>query len=114
MSSSINGSLDAPYFYMVSFEIDPADEALFNEIYDTEHVPNILKVPGVIGITRFRDHMPNESGWLVYSAMYFITKQDLPDTLEWKIESDKGRWAPMIRPKVKSRQRRLGTIVAKS
>ena len=90
-----------------------ADEALFNEIYDTEHVPNILKVPGVVGITRFRDHMPNESDWLVYSAMYFITKQDLPDTLEWKIESDKGRWAPMIRPKVKSRQRRLGAIVAK-
>ena len=113
MSSSINGSLDAPYFYMVSFEIDPADEALFNEIYDTEHVPNILKVPGVVGITRFRDHLPNDSGWLVYSAMYFITKQDLPDTLEWKIESDKGRWAPMIRPKVKSRQRRLGAIVAK-
>jgi hypothetical protein len=25
MSNSINGSLDAPYFYMVSFEIDPAD-----------------------------------------------------------------------------------------
>jgi hypothetical protein len=101
----------ARYFYMVTFEIDAADEALFNEIYDTEHIPNILKVPGVLGITRFRDHAPNERGWLVYSAMYFLSRADLPDTPEWKAESDKGRWMPLIRPKVKSRQRRLGKIV---
>lgn len=101
----------ARYFYMVTFEIDAADEALFNEIYDTEHIPNILKVPGVLGITRFRDHAPNERGWLVYSALYYLAKADLPDTPEWKTESDKGRWMPLIRPKVKSRQRRLGRIV---
>ena len=39
--------MNAPYFYMVTFEIDPADEKDFNEIYDTEHIPNILHVPGV-------------------------------------------------------------------
>ena len=98
----------AKYFYMVSFEIDAADEALFNDIYETEHVPNILKVPGVLGVTRFRDHEPNENGWLVYSALYFLDRPDLPDTPEWKRESDKGRWAPVIRPRIKSRQRRLG------
>jgi hypothetical protein len=26
---------------------DPDKETLFNEVYDTEHVPNLLKVPGV-------------------------------------------------------------------
>src|SRR5262249_29110426 len=60
----------ARYFYMVTFEIDPADEPLFNEIYDTEHIPSISKVPGVLGVVRFRDHEPNERGWLVYSALY--------------------------------------------
>jgi len=100
----------ARYFYMVTFEIDEADEALFNDIYETEHIPNILKVPGVLGVARFRDHTPNERGWLVYSAMYYLDRADLPDTEKWKTESDKGRWAPMIRPRIKSRQRRLGYI----
>jgi len=100
----------ARFFYMVTFEIDPADEPLFNEIYDTEHIPNILKVPGVLGVVRFRDHEANERGWLVYSALYYLTRAELPETAEWKTESDKGRWAPLIRPRIKSRQRRLGRI----
>lgn len=100
----------ARYFYIVTFEIDVVDEALFNEIYETEHIPNILKVPGVLGITRFRDHLPNENGWLVYSAMYFLTQANLPDTPAWKEQSDLGRWKPLIRPRIKSRQRRLGEI----
>src|ERR1700757_1719345 len=100
----------ARYFYMVTFEIDPADEALFNEIYETEHIPNIMNVPGVVGVARFRDHEANERGWLVYSALYYLERPDLPDTVEWKTESDKGRWAPLIRPRVKSRQRRRGRL----
>jgi hypothetical protein len=28
---------------MVTFEIAPEDERDFNEIYDTEHIPNILQ-----------------------------------------------------------------------
>ena len=35
---------------------------------------------------------------------------DLPTTPQWKAESDKGRWAPMIRPRVKSRSQRLGVL----
>ena len=33
-------------------DVDADKEALFNEIYDTEHIPNLLKVPGVRGVTR--------------------------------------------------------------
>jgi hypothetical protein len=102
----------ARHFYMVTFEIAREDEAEFNEIYDTEHVPNILRVPGVVGIMRFRDAAPNAAGWLVYSALYLLERPDLPDTPEWKAASDTGRWAPVMRPRLKSRQRRLGPIVA--
>lgn len=102
----------AGYFYMVTFEIAPEDEAEFNEIYDTEHIPNLLRVPGVHGILRFKDGTPNASGWLVYSALYLIARPDLPDTPEWKTASDIGRWAPVMRPRLKSRQRRIGPIVA--
>ena len=107
---SIMPPAGAKYFYMVTFEIDPADEALFNEIYDTEHIPNILTVPGVLGVVRFRDHEPNEQGWVKYSALYYLEEPDLPTTPQWKAESDKGRWAPMIRPRVKSRSQRLGVL----
>ena len=56
----------ARYFYMVTFEIAPQDEAEFNEIYDTEHIPNILKVDGVAGVIRVCDAERNAAGLLVY------------------------------------------------
>lgn len=107
-------SAKAPFFYLVTFEIAPEDEAEFNEIYDTEHVPNILQVDGVLQVIRFRDAEPSAKGWLVYSALYLIEQADLPTTPQWRAKSDIGRWAPVIRPRVKSRQQRLGDVVANS
>ena len=104
----------ARYFYMVTFEIAPEDEREFNEIYDSEHVPNLLTVPGVVGIMRFRDAAPNEKGWLVYSALYIVTTPDLPTTPEWRAKSELGRWAPVMRPKMKARRQRLGALVYSS
>ena len=49
---------NAPYCMMITFEISPADEAEFNEIYDTDHIPNILKLDGLIEVIRFRDATP--------------------------------------------------------
>lgn len=102
----------AQYFYMVTFEIAPQDEREFNEIYDNEHIPDLLKVEGVTGVLRLRDGEPNEKGWLVYSALYFVSRPDLPDTPQWKARSEIGRWAPVMRPRLKSRARRTGSIVA--
>ncbi len=102
----------ARHFYMVTFEIAQEDEALFNEIYDTEHVPNILKVKGVLGVVRFKDAAPSAAGWLVYSALYLLARSDLPSTPEWKTASDTGRWAPLMRPRMKTRQQRLGLVAA--
>ena len=31
-------------------DIEGIKEKLFNEVYDTEHIPAILKVPGVISV----------------------------------------------------------------
>ena len=103
----------APYCMMITFEIAPEDEAEFNDIYDHDHIPNILKLPGVLEIIRFRDAFKNEKGFLVYSAIYFLAKENLHETEEWKKLSDLGRWAPVIRPKVKSRSRRAGPVVAR-
>jgi len=42
------------YLFTASMDVEPAKEALFNEVYDREHVPTILKVPGVISALRFK------------------------------------------------------------
>lgn len=102
----------APYFYMVTFEIDPQDERDFNEIYDTEHIPNILQVEGVLQVIRLCDAERTPQGWLKYSALYLMTHPDLPSTPQWRAKSDLGRWAPVIRPRVKARRQRLGRVVA--
>ena len=114
MADSAMARSGAPFFYQVTFEIALEDEAQFNEIYDTEHIPNILQVDGVMQVIRFRDAEPTGEGWLRYSALYLIARPDLPSTPEWRAKSDIGRWAPVIRPRVKSRQQRLGRVVANS
>lgn len=40
------------YLFIASMDVDPDKEALFNEIYDREHIPNLLKVPGVRAASR--------------------------------------------------------------
>lgn len=114
MAMKNGGTGAARYFYMVTFEIAPEDEREFNEIYDTEHVPNLLEVDGVLDIMRFRDAAPNDKGRLVYSALYVIARPDLPTTPEWKAKSELGRWAPVMRPRMKARRQRLGPIVYSS
>jgi len=42
------------YLFVASMDVDPDKEALFNEVYDTEHVPNLLKVPGVHSVSRMQ------------------------------------------------------------
>ena len=38
--------LGAKYVFMVSMDVAAEKEALFNEVYDREHIPNLLAVPG--------------------------------------------------------------------
>ena len=50
----------AKYLMIASMDVDPEHDAIFNEVYDQEHVPNLRKVPGVVGDqplqTRHFDH----------------------------------------------------------
>ncbi len=111
--ASVSRRIGAPYCMMITFEIAPEDEAEFNDVYDNDHVPNIMKLDGVTEVIRFRDPGRNEKGYLVYSALYFMMKENLHTTPEWQALSDTGRWMPVIRPKVKSRTRRTGPVVAR-
>jgi len=54
--------IKSKYLFVASMDVDPDKEALFNEVYDTEHVPNLLKVPGVHAVTRMKaSRLPSAS-----------------------------------------------------
>ncbi len=47
-------AIQTRYLFTAAMDVEPAQEALFNEVYDTEHVPLLLKVPGVIAVARLK------------------------------------------------------------
>jgi len=77
-------------------------EALFNEVYDTEHLPELNRLPGVSRISRYRTAVPHEPRYMV---IYEIDHPDIPTSPAWKIAADKGRWAPQVRPYTLNRER---------
>ena len=46
--------LTARYVFTAAMDVQPDKEALFHEVYDREHVPSLLAVPGVISVARFQ------------------------------------------------------------
>ncbi len=88
----------ADYIYFVQLDIPLELEEDFNRIYDAEHVPNLLTVPGVRGCTRYRLESADADGVARYAAIYEIDSPDLPDTAVWREQSDKGEWVTRIRP----------------
>ena len=86
----------------------PEKEALFNEVYDLEHVPNLLKVPGVHAVSRM------EAEPLIisiggkeervaldgprYSALYEIDGPHVLVSREWVKAAEAGRWPSEVRP----------------
>ena len=51
------------YLFTASMDVTPDKEALFDEVYDQEHVPNLLKVPGVISVTRLTLEPLRSGSW---------------------------------------------------
>lgn len=103
-----------PYIYMVQMDIPAEHEAAFNRIYDTEHVPEILKVPGVRACSRYVVETTNREGMPRYLAVYELDAPDVMNSPAWHEASEKGDWAPKIRPHTTNRShtvmRRIGQV----
>jgi hypothetical protein len=84
-----------PYVFWVMMDIEPHREQLFNELYDVEHVPLLLKLPGCVSVARYRTETPGEPRYL---AAYEVERTDLPMSKLWNDTSDIGRWKPEVRP----------------
>ena len=85
------------FLYLVQMDIPPQLEADFNRIYDTQHIPEISKVPGVLGVKRCALEKP-VPGVAKYAALYRVSSPDVPQGPAWVAASDTGEWKPRIRP----------------
>ncbi|SDD17307.1 DUF4286 family protein [Rhodococcus tukisamuensis] len=85
------------YLWLVQLDIPEEMEDEFNRIYDTEHAPNISKVPGVLGVQRYVLENP-VAGVQKYATLYRVNSPDLPQTPEWLAASAEGDWKTVIQP----------------
>lgn len=93
---------DAKYLYVVMMDVEPDREAEFNEIYDKEHIPDLLKVPGVLSAARYET---STEGVPRYVAIYELASPDVPSSEAFRKASDSGEWPHKIRPFTKNRSR---------
>src|SRR5262244_3470005 len=99
--------LATKYLFMVSMDVAKDKEALFNEVYDSEHVPLLMKVPGVKAVSRLKTepasfNIGGERKVLdggnepTYVAIYEIDSPDVLLSKEWAEAAEKGRWPSQV------------------
>ena len=84
-----------PYVFWVMMDVESHREKLFNELYDNEHLPLLLKLPGCVNAVRYRTSAAGEPRYL---CAYEVERTDLPMSKQWNDASDTGRWKPEVRP----------------
>lgn len=109
--------ITAKYLFVASMDVDPEKEALFNEVYDSEHVPNLLQVPGVHAVARMQGEpfalsIGGEDKRIAhegprYSALYEIDDPHVLISREWAKASETGRWPGEVRPFTRNRRHAL-------
>ena len=109
------------FLFTAAMDVDPAKEALFNEVYDTEHVPELLKVPGVLAVHRYtlvplKMSIGGEVKAIVaegepkYSATYELASAGVLTSDAWAVAVEKGRWAGQVRPYTRNRRHTLRKV----
>jgi hypothetical protein len=113
----------ARFLFIASMDVDPEKEALFNEVYDTEHVPELLKVPGVLSVRRavsvpLTMSIGGEKKTIVaegeprYSAFYELESAEVLVSEAWAKAVEKGRWPSQVRPYTRNRRHVLRRLTS--
>jgi len=114
-------TINSKYIFVVSMDVDPDKEALFNEVYDTEHIPNLLQVPGVHSATRIEGETFELSlGGVTrriahdgarYSVVYEIDGPQVLVSADWAKAGEAGRWPSQVRPYTRYRRHALYKVL---
>jgi hypothetical protein len=113
----------APYLFSASMDVHPDKEALFHEVYDREHVPSLLTVPGVISVARFKVEplklsIGGEIKTIVvegeprFGALYEIESPEVLTSEAWAKAVESGRWPAQVRPFTTNRRHLLHRRIA--
>jgi hypothetical protein len=65
---------------LIAMNVAPEHEAEFNEWYNTEHLPALASVPGVLRARRYRGTGATQR----YAATYHFASPEVPDSAAWK------------------------------
>ena len=112
----------AKYVFTASMDVDADKEALFNEVYDTEHIPMLLKVPGVVSVRRAVSvplvmFIGGEKKTIVaegeprYSAIYELESAEVLTSEAWAKAVEAGRWPKQVRPYTRNRRHVLRKLL---
>jgi hypothetical protein len=112
----------AKYLFIASMDVDADKEALFNEVYDTEHIPALLKVPGVLSVYRaVREPLTmfigGEKKTMIaegeprYSAYYELASAEVLTSEAWGKAVELGRWPSQVRPFTRNRRHVLRKLL---
>lgn len=115
-------AITGKWIFTAAMDVDPDQEALFNEVYDEEHVPTLSRVPGVISVTRvkldtLRMTMGGETrtmdpqGAPRYAAIYELESPDVLTSPAFAKAVDQGRWPTQVRPHTRNRRHTLYKVM---
>lgn len=84
---------NSKFLLIVATDVDDEIEEEFNQWYEKEHLPELLKVPGVLGAKRYI----SMSGTPKYTTIYEHENEYVREKEEYKriLNTD---WAKKIRP----------------
>ena len=110
------------YLFSAAMDVDPSKDALFHEVYDKEHIPNLLKVPGVKSVTRLTQQplemfIGGEKKKIIaegeprYTAVYEIESPDVLTSEAWSKAVEAGRWPSEVRPYTRNRRHVLRKVM---
>ena len=113
--------IGAKYVFIVSMDVAPEKEDLFNAVYDQEHVPNLLAVPGVRAVTRVRsepfavsiggERKDMSAASPRYTALYELESPDVLVSEAWAQAVEAGRWPGEVRPFTTNRRHALAKVI---
>lgn len=108
---------------VVQMDIAPEQAGLFNKVYDEEHIPLLMKVPGVVSVERLRREdtatmalggglrdfsFPDEP---VFTAVYELKNAEVVQSAAWAQAVDAGSWATTVRPYTSNRRHTLHRVL---
>ena len=110
------------WIFTASMDVDPDKEALFNEVYDSEHVPHLRQVPGVVAVTRckldtLRVTMGGETktvdatGVPRYACIVELESPGVLTSPAFAQAVDAGRWPTEVRPFTRNRHHTLHQVI---